>query len=274
MPVVIKTADETMTNDSTFQDDNHLFFTVLANQSWAFELFILYFAHATPDMKLQITGPSGATASWKDVGTLDDEVSITLSDSFLLSGNSALRIVCYRGIFQTSSTAGTFQIQWAQNTSNANATTMKAGSYIIAHEIGGATLTGGIIIKTNDEVLQSSTTYQGDNELHFAIAANVSTVFTLHILWDSGTTPDMKFKLFGPSGTSIHWQERNSVPSYNDETDERLEAGAGAVRLRAIIGIIVNGATAGEFFLKWAQITSTASDTKVLEGSTLHYHTP
>ncbi len=274
MPVVVKTADETMTNDTTLQDDNHIFFAVGANEKWAFELFTLVFAHATPDLKFGFTAPTGATVTWARFGIADDEQISNLGDTILQGGGSTLRIISYRGLITNGSNAGTFQLQFAQNTSNANATTMKAGTYLIAHEIGGTTLTGGTIIKSSDETIQSSTTYQSDNELHFNIAANATAVFALHILFDSGTTPDIKWKLFGPTGSSIHWQKRNTEPDYQDETDEHLDNGAGAVRLRAIVGIIINGSTAGEFTLKWAQRTSDASDTTVKAGSALIYHTP
>ncbi len=274
MPVVIKTVDEVLTSDTTLQDDNQLFFTVGANESWAFEAVLIYNAHATPDIKIKWDAPSGSTMTWADQSITDDDSVFILSTTTTISGNGANRIAVFRGVLLTGGSAGTFKLTWAQNTSSINASTMLIGSYIVGHEIAGATLSGGSLIKTRDETIQSLTTYQSDDELHFFVPANRNVAFTIHILWNSGTTPDMKFKLFGPSGSTILWSKRNTGNDYNDQDDEIIEAGAGAVKLRALIGIILNGSTPGDFFLKWAQNTSDASDTKVLVGSALIHHAP
>jgi hypothetical protein len=46
-------------------------------------------------------------------------------------------VVQFYGTF-TTSTAGTAQVRWAQNTANATATILRANSYLVAYKIRGA----------------------------------------------------------------------------------------------------------------------------------------
>ena len=46
-------------------------------------------------------------------------------------------VVQFYGTF-TTSTAGTAQVRWAQNTANATATILRANSYLVAYKISGA----------------------------------------------------------------------------------------------------------------------------------------
>ncbi len=272
MPVVIKAADQTITSQTTYQNDDELSWAVAANESWFFELFLMYDAHATPDMKFTFDVPANATITWTYLGNGGDDAVHEEGEDNLLSGFGTVKILSFRGKVLTGATAGLVRFQWAQRTSSANATIVKAGSYIVAHEIGETALSGATIIKTLEEVIQSTTTYQNDDELHIYMAANEVLCFMFHIIWNTGATPDIKLKFTGPTGATMFWQKRNTEPDFNDESDVIVESGPGANRLRAVVGIIYNGSTAGEFRLQWAQNTSDASDTKVLAGSALIIH--
>ena len=132
-----KTADEGVTNSTTLQNDNHLSQAVAANEVWEFEAFLLATSSsATPDIKVGFTWPSGATCTWQatsiDGTTLSNYVPVTASGSSIAptitaSANTLIRI---RGLLVVGSTAGTLQLQFSQNQSNNNATTLKLGSFL------------------------------------------------------------------------------------------------------------------------------------------------
>lgn len=137
----VKTADETVTSSTTLQDDNELFASVAANTTYELTGW-LYVASTsnTPDMKLGYTGPSGATlvhSAWgqqtgatTNTGSPDTGVHATISGVHtkgVINGNLSILL---HGTLVVSSTAGTFRFQWAQQTSDAAGTTVKAGSWI------------------------------------------------------------------------------------------------------------------------------------------------
>ena len=49
---VYKTADETVNNSTTLQDDDHISLSVLANEVWAFHMVLHSSSDATPDIKV------------------------------------------------------------------------------------------------------------------------------------------------------------------------------------------------------------------------------
>ncbi len=59
--IAIKTADETVNNSTTMQDDDDLKHTVKANTSYTFKLIAYFISASTPDIKSNFTGPSGST---------------------------------------------------------------------------------------------------------------------------------------------------------------------------------------------------------------------
>jgi hypothetical protein len=89
-------------------------------------------------MKMQFVAPTG-TSEFMTVfvnrSGLDD-VTYVLSPttSYDVSSNgttsSTTDMVEVKGIVTTSSTAGTFKLQWAQQTSNSTSTTVYSGSYM------------------------------------------------------------------------------------------------------------------------------------------------
>jgi hypothetical protein len=142
---VAKTADETVTSSTTLQNDDHLILSVVANAVYTFTLD-LYMQESTDfagDFKMSFTCPTGATfdmhgagahATSLTAGTSSDGEWIgklaTASAAATLgfgvgTGLTAARVY---GRLVMSSTAGNFQLQWAQNVSDGTGTTLKAGS--------------------------------------------------------------------------------------------------------------------------------------------------
>jgi len=136
--LVRKTTDEGVASSITVQDDDALALSIGANEVWEFEAYVIVTAAtSTPDFKFDFTTPSGATINWTAAfvdGTSAAvqsglvEASAT-SRSFDVTG-AAIDIMLVKGIVVNSTTAGTLQFRFAQNTSDANAITVKANSFI------------------------------------------------------------------------------------------------------------------------------------------------
>lgn len=131
-PIVVrKTLDESISATTTFQDDNELFATVEANSVYRVHLHLQTSSGTTPDFKYQFTKPASATTpSWNALYfTTAAALTASISGDALSTGGfgADLPIEAW-GVLITSSTAGTFRLQWAQNTSDAGSTIVRAGS--------------------------------------------------------------------------------------------------------------------------------------------------
>jgi hypothetical protein len=135
---VRKSSDQTVTSSTTLVNDNQLKFAAAANETYIFEAWLYtYAADATPDIKVTFTSPAASTLFWSSSqviflanGSTTLTVvapSATVGDFFV---DSNLRVVQLFGTVANGANAGDIQLQWAQNTSSANGTTVRAGSYI------------------------------------------------------------------------------------------------------------------------------------------------
>ncbi len=142
-----KTADETVNASSTFQDDDHLSFTVDASTNYIVELVLIGSQISTsPDFKAQFILPSHdgtttylntlcSTGSIATFQTFNDDVTGTTV--FFTSGltncmgdNTGNNMLRTNGVVTIGGTGGTFKLQWAQNTLTASDTILRVGSYL------------------------------------------------------------------------------------------------------------------------------------------------
>lgn len=118
-----KAADEDKTTDTTLAVDDTLFWTAGgAGESWLVEL-IFIFSEGGGDFKFDLAGlESKGYVYWQGgdpaTATINTPVSITTGSS---------QQIYIRGVFTTSG-AGSVGLEWAQDTSNAAATTVVGGS--------------------------------------------------------------------------------------------------------------------------------------------------
>ncbi|MFD9225374.1 hypothetical protein ACFWDI_36440 [Streptomyces sp. NPDC060064] len=142
---VHKTADESVTSSATLQNDNHLLVSVLANAEYEIVLRMCANGSASGDIKLAWTVPAGSTSQrfcrGPDTSSAGSSAATTVRSNGLTDGHATA--INY-GVFSTSQqsfieeilyistggTAGTVQLQWAQNVIDATATTVEAGSYM------------------------------------------------------------------------------------------------------------------------------------------------
>ena len=140
---VRKSADQTVTSSTTLVNDTHLKFAVAANETYIFQAWLYtYAADGTPDIKVTFTGPSGSTVLWSSSQVIFNaggattltvvSPGATAADLFV---DANLRAIQLYGTISNGATAGDLQFQFAQNTSSANGTSVKAGSSIFGIKV-------------------------------------------------------------------------------------------------------------------------------------------
>ncbi len=128
---VVKQADQTKTTDITYADDSELVIAMQANQTYHLTALIFIKSHADADFKWKLAIPSGATAV-RHTGAYTGATALgTTADA--TSGVSpatldTVQALLIEAIIITGATSGNLSIQWAQGTSDANATIVKQGS--------------------------------------------------------------------------------------------------------------------------------------------------
>lgn len=149
---IIKGTDQSVVSSTVQQNDNELFFPVAVNEIWFFQLQIIYVADAsstTGKIQFDFTIPSGARIAYSSVGR--DGSGTTLSGTYAGNTSTAastvvgshggagasLMVVMISGHISNSQNpvSGNCQLRWAQQTNDATATTVKAGSQLIAWRV-------------------------------------------------------------------------------------------------------------------------------------------
>jgi hypothetical protein len=152
--IVRKTADETVNNSATLQNDDDLLLAIAANEVWLVELYLLQKSPSTTaDFKMGWAYPAGCSIYWGvpnlnttygtggqywltvvaagTIGAILTEASTLAAAS--LNGTQGIHITA---IVINGATAGTLNFQWAQNTATAEDTKVLANSCLIAHKLG------------------------------------------------------------------------------------------------------------------------------------------
>jgi hypothetical protein len=131
-----KPANTARTSNTTLTSDPDLQFSVAANTTYAISCTIFYDTQATPDFKYATTGPTATLARAAHSYLAPGSTTYTNAMSTATAGIASTAITAGTGsgvvtfdiTLQNGATAGTWAFQWAQNTSNAAATTVLGGS--------------------------------------------------------------------------------------------------------------------------------------------------
>ena len=134
-----KTADETVNNSTTLQNDDIFSIPIIANENWYFEAHIFYRSTAVADIKFAFTTPAGATLSWSIIeqavsGAARYPAPITVSGTAeSASGRGASTDSgCYiQGLIRNGANIGSLTLQWAQNTAEVSDTTVQTLSWLM-----------------------------------------------------------------------------------------------------------------------------------------------
>ena len=120
-----KAADETITNNSTMQDDNDLYMSVVANGVYHFELIGSYQAAAAAGLKIEWSAPAGTSMDvsrflCKVATAVSYDVTNALGAVAGFTGTAAPVPIRLESTVFVGGTAGTVKFRWAQNTANAS----------------------------------------------------------------------------------------------------------------------------------------------------------
>lgn len=138
--VIFKSADESRNTTTTLADDATLVFPMAANLRYRFTARIWLDTVAAADFKYRHTGPASpasvrivrqdiapSATAWENIAV--DE-AYSSADVVILTAGTTGGYVEFKGVILNGSNAGNFAFKWAQNSSDAGNTTVRAGSYI------------------------------------------------------------------------------------------------------------------------------------------------
>jgi hypothetical protein len=137
-----KTANQSVTSNTTVANDTHLTFAVAASEVWFFDLFLTFTGSSSgaSNFKATMNGPAGATIVWSYYPNIFNNAAAAVDRThpnalgvteITYADNTAITIGI-KGIIVNGVTAGSCTLQWAQGTSNANASTLNTNSYLVA----------------------------------------------------------------------------------------------------------------------------------------------
>jgi hypothetical protein len=129
----VKSADETVNNSATRQNDDHLAIVVEVNTLYILEMDFVFNSGATPDFQFGFSFPAGTGG--RVIGMAHDTAGAVFTftadlavSNPSLNGIGADAHVHVSGQVLTAGTAGTLQFRWAQFTANASNTIVRQGS--------------------------------------------------------------------------------------------------------------------------------------------------
>jgi hypothetical protein len=140
----VKAGDESATSNTTLHNDLDLHVPVAASSTYEFSCYLFFQAFAGGDIKWTWTGPAGIVLVYDALhneggGTLLNASATTygLASAGTAAGGGAgvNEALVMRGTCIVSGTAGSLQLQWAQQTSSGTATIVKAGSHLVLRRI-------------------------------------------------------------------------------------------------------------------------------------------
>lgn len=140
----VKTADESVNNSATLQDDDHLFVTVVAGATYEFSLALFGTqVSAVPGLKLAMAGTATATSIKYEVIVHDDTSGLFAAYARSAALGTSVNAATlgandfYAEIHGTIvvNAAGTLRLQFAQNTASANNTTLQQHSSMLVKRI-------------------------------------------------------------------------------------------------------------------------------------------
>jgi hypothetical protein len=138
------------------------------------------------------------------------------------------------------------------------------------------------VLKTTNESVTSSTTFQNDDHLVLTLGANETWEFEGWIVASVGNNnaPDFKYRFVLPAGASIIYNRTHQLTTASSASEFALvTAASGAssefsidmasnnVFLVRVRGVVTNGNTAGNLQFQWAQNSSHSTATTVQAGS-------
>jgi hypothetical protein len=139
LPITVrKPADQSVTSSTTLTNDNDLVVSLEANATYEVDGYLMVFGSGAGlgDCKIDFTIPSGASMRYTSGGVVNSNPATAYEDT--VNANTTARAIGTNGSVDMGvplradivmgSTAGSVQLRFAQNSSNATATGFRAGS--------------------------------------------------------------------------------------------------------------------------------------------------
>lgn len=134
---ITKSTDESVASSNVLQDDDELSFATVAGAVYEFEAVLVYGSPAgggTPDFKTAFGEDSTSRGVWWSLfwstGDLANATQQLVNLTLSAGGGTATGDRSYFAKGHFVGGGGTFKLQWAQNSANANATILRAGSVL------------------------------------------------------------------------------------------------------------------------------------------------
>jgi hypothetical protein len=133
---ILKKSDELRTNTVGQTNDADLFFPVLADTFYRYELHLLVTGvAATGGFTFRTALPAGAFSNWNARSSASSAIANNISNTTgtIISAAAMLatQSVFVFGQIRTAATAGTINMSWSQATASLNSTVLKAGSKLL-----------------------------------------------------------------------------------------------------------------------------------------------
>lgn len=127
---VVQSADQTISSNATFQN-SELVVALEPNARYLLRMWLGYNSGVTPGFKTTFTAPTGAACKLNGIGgPTNAPFNSTSLTSTLTWGGSASEVHGEMSGEVTTTDGGNLTLQFAQSTSNASNTTLRAGSYL------------------------------------------------------------------------------------------------------------------------------------------------
>lgn len=139
-----KTANQSVTSSTTLVNDSDLVLPVAASAAYKVECWLTFGATSGGDIKWTWALPAGGVLLYQALhneggATALSNSATTYSNSdtpMAAGGSPTITAVLMKGHLATAGTSGSIQLRWAQNTSNAGATSVRAPSLLTLDRIG------------------------------------------------------------------------------------------------------------------------------------------
>jgi len=135
LPIVCKTADETVNNSATLQTDDELSLSVGANQVWVVHYYLWVTTTATALFRANISVPTGADYDGTGYEGSSSAISPFYSGWDLITAYNG-KLVFLQALIRVGVNAGTVHLLWAQKTAEASDTVVEADSSMVAIRTG------------------------------------------------------------------------------------------------------------------------------------------
>jgi hypothetical protein len=170
---VRKSADESLTNNTTLQPDDQLTFTVVPGETYFFTMSINATFSSAGGMKYSVTGPTGSTCNISSHGMdtsggAAEMVNVGCGTSATYgSSNTAYNTVINGSVVAGGGGGTSVTLNWSQNGLSGTATVVKAGSTLTVYRITGADLAE--VYYSNDSSVSAGDVVQLDSSLQAGV---------------------------------------------------------------------------------------------------------